>query len=328
MKFSIVVAAYNVAEYLEECVDSLADQNFPNSEYEVVIVDDGSTDGQTSKLCDELSYKYEVVRTIHQENGGLSSARNTGIKHSKGEYLLFVDGDDFWSNKNFLEKLSFNIEKYCSDVVIFSYEKYYSKAETIEVRFDKAPVYGKIDSNISQIVSTGLFTAPAWNKCVKRILFENGLDFPVGLLSEDCLYCADVLKNIKSYSILNEMCYMYRQNRLGSITNIVKEKNIHDILKSIHLGLIDIEKYNKDIRKGLEVYFSISYISILPYVNQYLSNPEIKRLLFKYRYLLKYSRILTNKEFKLTGLISQMFGLKVSTKLFAYLLKFYKKYRG
>ena len=328
MKFSIVVAAYNVAEYLEECVDSLADQNFLNSEYEVVIVDDGSTDGQTSKLCDELSSKYEVVRTIHQENGGLSSARNTGIKHSKGEYLLFVDGDDFWSNKNFLEKLSFNIEKYCSDVVIFSYEKYYSKAETIEVRFDKAPVYGKIDSNISQIVSTGLFTAPAWNKCVKRILFENGLDFPVELLSEDCLYCADVLKNIKSYSVLNEMCYMYRQNRLGSITNIVKEKNVHDILKSIHLGLIDIEKYNKDIRKGLEVYFSISYISILPYVDQYLSNPEIKRLLFKYRYLLKYSRILTNKEFKLTGLISQMFGLKVSTKLFAYLLKFYKKYRG
>ena len=76
-----MVAAYNVAEYLEECVDSLADQNFPNSEYEVVIVDDGSTDGQTSKLCDELSSKYEVVRTIHQENGGLSSARNTGIKN-------------------------------------------------------------------------------------------------------------------------------------------------------------------------------------------------------------------------------------------------------
>ena len=162
----------------------------------------------------------------------------------------------------------------------------------------------------------------------KENLFENGLDFPVGLLSEDCLYCADVLKNIKSYSVLNEMSYMYRQNRLGSITNIVKEKNVHDILKSIHLGLIDLEKYNKDVRKGLEVYFSISYISILPYVNQYISNPEIKRLLSKYRYLLEYSRILTNKEFKFTGLVSQMLGLKVSTKLFAYLLKFYKKYRG
>ena len=197
MKFSIVVAAYNVAEYLEECVDSLANQNFPNSEYEVVIVDDGSTDGQTSKLCDELSSEYEVVRTIHQENGGLSSARNTGIKESKGDYLLFVDGDDFWSNKNFLEKLSSNIERYCSDVVVFPYEKYYSQSETIEVRFDKVPIYGQIDANISNIVSTGLFTAPAWNKCIKSHLFENGLDFPVGLLSEDCLYCADVLKNIE-----------------------------------------------------------------------------------------------------------------------------------
>ena len=328
MKFSIIVAAYNVAEYLEECIESLVSQNFPDSEYEVLIVDDGSTDGRTGMICDQLTSEFEVVRTIHQENGGLSSARNTGIKYSKGDYLLFVDGDDFWSNKNFLEKLSSNIERYCSDVVIFPYEKYYSQSGTIEVRFDKVPVYGQIDANISNIVSTGLFTAPAWNKCIKSYLFENGLDFPVGLLSEDCLYCADVLKNIKSYSVLNEMCYMYRQNRLGSITNIVKEKNVHDILKSIHLGLIDLEKYNKDVRKGLEVYFSISYISILPYVNQYISNPEIKRLLSKYRYLLEYSRILTNKEFKFTGLVSQMLGLKVSTKLFAYLLKFYKKYRG
>ncbi len=293
MKFSIIVAAYNVAEYLEECIESLVSQNFPDSEYEVLIVDDGSTDGRTGMICDQLTSEFEVVRTIHQENGGLSSARNTGIKYSKG-----------------------------------AYEKYYSQSGTIEVRFDKVPVYGQIDANISNIVSTGLFTAPAWNKCVKRTLFENGLDFPVGLLSEDCLYCADVLKNIKSYSVLNEMSYMYRQNRLGSITNIVKEKNVHDILKSIHLGLIDLEKYNKDVRKGLEVYFSISYISILPYVNQYISNPEIKRLLSKYRYLLEYSRILTNKEFKFTGLVSQMLGLKVSTKLFAYLLKFYKKYRG
>ena len=123
MNFSIVVAAYNVAEYLEECVDSLVDQNFPSSEYEVVIIDDGSTDGQTSKLCDELSSKYDVVRTIHQENGGLSSARNTGIKESKGDYLLFVDGDDFWSNPEFLNILLENIENYRSDVIVFSSNK-------------------------------------------------------------------------------------------------------------------------------------------------------------------------------------------------------------
>ena len=123
MKFSIIVAAYNVAEYLEECVESLVSQNFPDSEYEVLIVDDGSTDGRTGMICDQLTSEFEVVRTIHQENGGLSSARNTGIKYSKGDYLLFVDGDDFWGNPDFLDKLSKNIDKFRSDVIIFSYNK-------------------------------------------------------------------------------------------------------------------------------------------------------------------------------------------------------------
>ena len=145
MKFSIVVAAYNVAEYLEECVNSLANQNFPNSEYEVVIVDDGSTDGQTANLCDQLTSKYEVVRTIHQENGGLSSARNTGIKESKGDYLLFVDGDDFWSNPEFLHTLSENIENYQSDVIVFSYNKYYGSDDSVKVSFDFIPNQGDIN---------------------------------------------------------------------------------------------------------------------------------------------------------------------------------------
>ena len=224
MKFSIIVAAYNVADYIEECVESLANQNFPNDEYEVLIVDDGSTDGRTRVLCDQLTSEFEVVRTIHQENGGLSSARNTGIKYSKGDYLLFVDGDDFWNNPEFLNKLSSNIKKYSSDVVIFSYDKYYGDEELIEVNFSNVVEAGKLGTNISDLVSKGLFTAPAWNKCVKRKFFDNGLDFPIGLLSEDCLYCSDILKIVNSYSVLNERCYMYRQNRKGSITNIVKEK--------------------------------------------------------------------------------------------------------
>ena len=71
---------------------------------------------------DQLTSKFGVFRTNHQENGGLSSARNTGIKNSKGDYLLFVDGDDFWSNPEFLDKLSKNIDKFRSDVIIFSYD--------------------------------------------------------------------------------------------------------------------------------------------------------------------------------------------------------------
>lgn len=325
MKFSIVVAAYNVAEYIEECVDSLADQNFPNSQYEVLIVDDGSTDGRTSKLCDELSSKYEVVRTIHQENGGLSSARNTGIKESKGDYLLFVDGDDFWSNPEFLNTLSENIENYRSDVIVLSYNKYYGSDDGVNVSFDFIPNQGDINNELAKLVKNEVLTAPAWNKCVRRNLFKQGLDFPIGFLSEDCLYCADLLKLISSYSIVNVDCYQYRQNRLGSITNIIKEQNVIDILKSIEIGLTDIDKLSSNVKYALNIYFAISYISILPFVNQYSSHPEIQRLLREYKFLLKFSHEIENRAFKYTGMMAKVIGVRLSIKMFPYLMKFYKK---
>ena len=97
---SVIVPVYNVAQYLEKSIASIQQQTYQN--LEIILVDDGSTDGRTGMICDQLTSEFEVVRTIHQENGGLSSARNTGIKYSKGDYLLFVDGDDFWSNPDFL----------------------------------------------------------------------------------------------------------------------------------------------------------------------------------------------------------------------------------
>ena len=87
----------------------------------------------TGELCDKLASKYKMVRTIHQDNGGLSAARNTGIKHSKGEFILFVDGDDFWSNLEFLDNLSKNIDTYKSDVVIFLMISIMEKMRVLEL---------------------------------------------------------------------------------------------------------------------------------------------------------------------------------------------------
>ena len=147
----------------------------------------------------------------------------------------------------------------------------------------------------------------------------------IGFLSEDCLYCAKLLKMISTYSILNIDCYQYRQNRLGSITNIVKEKNVIDILKSIEIGLTDVNRLDPDVKYALSIYFAISYISILPYVNQYSSHPEIQRLLREYKFLLKFSDEIENRPFRYTGMITTLFGLRLSIKIFPYLMKFYKK---
>ena len=117
MRFSIIIPAYNVEDYLLDCVDSVIKQSF--RDYEIILVNDGSTDS-TLEICQELSKKNKLINLITKKNGGLSSARNAGIEIAKGDYLLFLDGDDFWGNYQFLNDLNRIIENQKDiDLIIF-----------------------------------------------------------------------------------------------------------------------------------------------------------------------------------------------------------------
>ena len=280
MKFSIIIPAYNVADYLENCVESILKQTYDN--YEIIIVDDGSTD-ETGKVADELLKQSKQINVVHQSNGGASKARNTGMKRATGDYILFLDGDDFWSDSHFLKQIASEL--------------------TIE------------------LVDVG----PNWNKCISKKLINKGLSFPEDLVSEDSLYCSSIMKMMESFSVITSTQYMYRQNRAGSLTNVVKERNVLDTLEGISRGLSDEKSLSEVKRKALNTYFTISYISILPYAKPYLFNQEIRNLLIQYKYLLKNSSHINNKSFKMTGIFTSIFGINISTRLFSYLLKFYKK---
>lgn len=129
IKLSFIVPVYNVAPYLHKCVDSLIHQDF--SDYEIVLIDDGSTD-ESGKICDELSESISderlVIRVLHQKNAGLSTARNTGIKAAKGEYICFVDSDDYWE-ENVLGGLMAQVERENLDVLRFNYQNVRLKNE-------------------------------------------------------------------------------------------------------------------------------------------------------------------------------------------------------
>lgn len=322
MKFSIIIPAYNVAQYIEECIESILNQDYDN--YEIIVVDDGATD-ETPKILDEIASKSEKVRVIHQKNGGLSAARNSGIEAASGDYILFLDGDDFWSEKSFLTEVNKKINEKNVDVVIYSYSYYYPD-KIIKKSLNLKDITGETEKNYINLVKNELITAPAWNKCVKRNLFADGLlNFQVGVLSEDCLWCANLLKSIATYSVLDNSQYMYRQNRAGSITNVIKEKNVLDILKSISIGLANKEEYSVEKQEALNIYFTISYISILPFVHVYKDNLDIKKYLKDYEYLLQYSRQIGNKTFKYTGLVAKGIGVEKAAALFNKLLGLYKK---
>ena len=281
MKFSIIIPAYNVADYLENCVESILKQTYDN--YEIIIVDDGSTD-ETGKVADELLKQSKQINVVHQSNGGASKARNTGMKRATGDYILFLDGDDFWSDSHFLKQIVSELTIKLVDVIIFGYSYYYDN----EIK--ESPISRLKD--LGEATNYGLFNGPNWNKC---------------------------------FSVITSTQYMYRQNRAGSLTNVVKERNVLDTLEGISRGLSDEKSLSEVKRKALNTYFTISYISILPYAKPYLFNQEIRNLLIQYKYLLKNSSHINNKSFKMTGIFTSIFGINISTRLFSYLLKFYKK---
>lgn len=314
MKFSIIIPAYNVADYLENCVESILKQTYDN--YEIIIVDDGSTD-ETGKVADELLKQSKQINVVHQSNGGASKARNTGMKRATGDYILFLDGDDFWSDSHFLKQIASELTIELVDVIIFGYSYYYDN----EIK--ESPISRLKD--LGEATNFGLFNGPNWNKCISKNLINKGLSFPEDLVSEDSLYCSSIMKRMESFSVITSTQYMYRQNRAGSLTNVVKERNVLDTLRGISRGLSDEKSLSEVKRKALNTYFTISYISILPYAKPYLFNQEIRNLLIQYKYLLKNSSHINNKSFKMTGIFTSIFGINISTRLFSYLLKFYKK---
>lgn len=151
-KLSFIVPVYNVAPYLRKCVESLIKQDF--SDYEIILVDDGSTDN-SPQICDEYVRAFEIgdckleIKCIHQKNGGLSAARNAGLKEAKGEYVCFVDSDDYWQ-PNVLGELMAQIERDNLDVLRFNYQ---NVNEQYEVFYpNKNP---KRDVNYSTTVTDG-----------------------------------------------------------------------------------------------------------------------------------------------------------------------------
>lgn len=121
MLFSIILPVYNVEKYLCECVESILKQTY--KDYEIILVDDGSTD-KSPEICDSFSEQNPCVKTVHKKNGGLSDARNAGTKTARGEYIIYIDSDDFVIAEDFLEKLA-DKTKNSPDLILYKYSKYY-----------------------------------------------------------------------------------------------------------------------------------------------------------------------------------------------------------
>ena len=211
IKYSIIIPFYSVEKYIVHCVDSIISQDYDN--FEIVLVDDGSPD-KSFDLCFEKYGKCQNVKIIRQNNMGLGEARNTGIRHSNGEYLIFVDSDDYWLLCNSLSLIDSKIEETKADVLVFG-------ASFIdEISNQTLNKSNKKIKTTKDMIINDFYLASAWNKVVKRTFFvEHQLFFNKGF-SEDLDWSARILLLSPRIAVLQKNIYAYRLNRAGSISNI------------------------------------------------------------------------------------------------------------
>lgn len=237
MKLSIIVPIYNVEKYLHKCVDSILDQDLSSDEYEIILVDDGSPD-KCGAIADEYATNYGNVRVIHQENGGLSAARNTGIEAAKGEYIQFVDSDDYLE-PNVLGKLLNRVQRDNLDVLRFNYQNVNEEYIVFEPNKESRPFmdYSESICNGVLFLNERLGYACYAVQFIIRTSLLKECPFKDHILFEDTQWTPRMLRKAQRVSSMSDICYNYL-SRTGSIT---KAENIDKQNKLVESKILLIE---------------------------------------------------------------------------------------
>ena len=313
MKVSFIVPVYKVEDYLRQCVESITSQSYKN--IEILLVDDGSPDN-SPVLCEKLASEDSRIVVLHKENGGLSDARNAGLKEATGDYVVFVDGDDFWVEEDALSRLINVVAKNQNlDFIGFNCNYFYPKSNSFSpwVLYDTA-LSKPTDKNKASVtlVKSGTFPMSACMKIMKRdFLLKNNLFFRKGQIAEDIPWFINMLESTTACCFVNYYIYAYRQNVSGSITNTNGRKSfdsLFDIFKT-ELQAIEKRSFNSEAKDAVKSFLAYEYCILLTYKN--IENAKKKELL-GYKEILNYD---LNPKVKRVSRWYKLFGIRVTTRV-------------
>ena len=265
-KISVIIPIYNAEEFLAECIDSILNQSF--SDFELLLIDDKSTDSSREICLDYAAKDRRIIFFANEENRGQAIRRNQGIREAKGEYITFIDSDDFVAN-DYLEKLWGASEPQKADVVSMGYlecviddksGKYYASKEMNVVK-DNTYVYKDKRKRIELFCQSRFIVTP-WGKLYRRsFLLECNLLFE-DITSEDTFFCFAVLYKADTYLLIKDSLYYYRQTPYSSMRG----------------G--NIEKFKKALESSIKVHRYINiYLKDMPEISK---NDKLVRLIHKF----------------------------------------------
>lgn len=234
MKLSIILPVYNVEKYIERCIMSVENQDISKDDYEIIVVDDGTKD-RSAEIAESMNEKFGNIKIVHKPNGGLSSARNKGLEYATGEYVWFIDSDDY-IEENVLKMLTSKIYEDRLDLLMFNVYDVWPDKEMAGFDVDEQP--DRILSGMEYIKGYDIGKS-AWCFIVKReILTDNNLFFTEGIIHEDYEFTLRLYEHVERMTFTPMRVYNYL-HREGSITTTVNEEQT---LKSIHSWQTIIEK--------------------------------------------------------------------------------------
>lgn len=203
---SVIVPVYNVQDYLEKCFDSIKSNSYEN--LEIILVNDGSTD-KCGEMCESFKESDSRVKVVNKPNGGLSSARNAGLEIANGDYISFIDSDDYIAH-DMMEKLVVKAEEYNADVVQCGYCKVNESGKTLDIVSGDSFFLDDNKKILDSFFVTNKYQVVVWNKLYRKEVVKN-IRFIEGKNNEDNMFEADILPKINRVYFLNDICYMYLQ---------------------------------------------------------------------------------------------------------------------
>ncbi|WP_048190896.1 glycosyltransferase [Methanobacterium sp. SMA-27] len=328
VKVSIIVPVYNVEKYLRQCVDSIVNQSL--KEIEIICINDGSTDNSL-QILEGYAQRDKRIKIINKRNEGLSAARNTGMEYATGEYIGFVDSDDFINEKMY-ENLYINAKSNKSDIVMcpayvfddnnpeLNHKKPYFSLECLDKKFDNKVFDHTNTKNLIFKVNV-----TCWNKIYKsQFLNEIGAKFHK-MYFEDNIFFYETYLKAKKISLIRDFLYYYRINRAGSFIKEGNKKffdicNMHDLLKKILIETGNLDEYlesflNFKINGSLGRYnqvderFKPEFFEIIKqnFIKNNLKKSDIDKLSQNNK--IKYQNILISDTYKEYGLREQIYQL-------------------
>ncbi|MGN1123073.1 MAG: glycosyltransferase family 2 protein [Eubacterium sp.] len=264
-KFSVIVPVYNVEEYLDECVKSVINQTF--NDWELILVDDGSKDN-SYKICCEYAQRDSRIIAVHQENGGASKARNNGLENASGEYIMFLDSDDFYNDENAFQTFDDNLNGV--DALIFGctdFNTVTGEAVVSRTGYD-LELIGKNDyaQTMHYLLSSKLIPGGPTVFVFKReIAINNNIRFMQGIQDEDYDFVLSIFTNCRSISAIDNPFYSYRKGRTESVTGSANIKMIYGIDYTVKKWIplcegIDDPVMKKDILNYIAFIYSTGFV--------------------------------------------------------------------